>query len=41
MWRYYLAASEMTFRHGHQCVFQVQLARQQDAVPLTRAYMAE
>ena len=41
MWRYYLAASEMTFRHGRQCVFQVQLARQQEAVPLTRAYMAE
>ena len=39
MWRYYLAASEMTFRHGRQCVFQVQLARQQEAVPLTRAYM--
>jgi cyclopropane-fatty-acyl-phospholipid synthase len=41
MWRFYLAASEMTFRHGRQCVFQVQLARAQDAVPLTRAYMEE
>jgi len=41
MWRYYLAASEMTFRHGRQCVFQVQLARAQNAVPLTRAYMVE
>lgn len=40
MWRYYLLASEMTFRHGRQCVFQVQLARRQDAVPLTRDYMA-
>jgi len=41
MWRYYLAASEMTFRHGRQCVFQVQLARNQEAVPLTRAYIEE
>lgn len=39
MWRYYLAASEMTFRHGLQCVFQVQLARKQDSVPLTRNYL--
>ncbi len=40
MWRYYLAASEMAFRHGRQCVFQVQLARDKQAVPLTRDYMA-
>jgi cyclopropane-fatty-acyl-phospholipid synthase len=39
MWRYYLIASEMTFRHGWQCVFQVQLARDQAAVPLTRDYI--
>ena len=26
MWRYYLVASEMTFRHHGQCVFQIQLA---------------
>lgn len=39
MWRYYLAASEMTFRHHHQIVFQYQLARRQDAVPLTRDYL--
>ena len=39
MWRYYLAASEQTFRHGRQCVFQVQLAHRQDAVPLTRDYL--
>ncbi|KCV83008.1 cyclopropane-fatty-acyl-phospholipid synthase [Actibacterium atlanticum] len=40
MWRYYLAASEMTFRLRQQVVFQFQLTRQQDAVPLTRDYMA-
>jgi cyclopropane-fatty-acyl-phospholipid synthase len=39
MWRYYLIASEMTFRHYGQVVFQVQLAHRQDAVPLTRAYL--
>ena len=39
MWRYYLLASELTFRHGRQCVFQVQLAHQQEAVPLTRDYL--
>ena len=39
MWRYYLKASEVTFRHNRQCVFQVQLARRQEAVPLTRDYL--
>jgi cyclopropane-fatty-acyl-phospholipid synthase len=39
MWRYYLVACEQTFRHGHQCVFQVQMAHRQDAVPLTRDYL--
>jgi cyclopropane-fatty-acyl-phospholipid synthase len=39
MWRYYLVASEMGFREGGQCVFQIQLARRQDAVPLTRDYL--
>jgi cyclopropane-fatty-acyl-phospholipid synthase len=39
MFRYYLLGSEMAFRHGRQCVFQVQLARQRDAVPLTRDYL--
>ena len=39
MWRYYLIASELTFRLDHQCVFQVQLAHDQAAVPLTRDYL--
>jgi cyclopropane-fatty-acyl-phospholipid synthase len=39
MWRYYLVASEMTFRHHRQCVFQIQLAHRQEAVPLTRDYL--
>ncbi|MFY0690516.1 MAG: class I SAM-dependent methyltransferase [Paracoccaceae bacterium] len=39
MWRYYLTASELTFRHDHQVVFQFQLSHRQDAVPLTRDYL--
>lgn len=39
MWRYYLVASEQTFRLNRQCVFQVQLAHRQEAVPLTRDYL--
>ena len=39
MWRFYLVASEMALRTGRQCVFQLQLARQRDAVPLTRDYL--
>ena len=39
MWRFYLVASELTFRHDHQCVFHFQLTRRQEAVPLTRDYL--
>ena len=39
MWRFYLLASEMSFRTGAQAVFQFQLARDQTAVPLTRDYL--
>jgi cyclopropane-fatty-acyl-phospholipid synthase len=41
MWEFYLAVSEMGFRYGGLMVFQVQLARQVDAAPLTRDYMFE
>lgn len=41
MWRWYLVASEMTFRHNRQCVFQFQLAKKQENVPLTREYLYE
>jgi cyclopropane-fatty-acyl-phospholipid synthase len=41
MWEFYLAASEMAFRYQGLNVFQIQLARRQDAVPLTRGYIAE
>jgi len=39
MWRYYLVASELTFRMNRQVVFQFQLSPKQDVVPLTRDYL--
>ncbi len=39
MWDFYLAACEASFRDGRQMVFQLQLAKRQDAVPLTRDYI--
>lgn len=39
MWEFYLAGAEMAFRHWGQVVFQVQITRKQDAVPLTRSYI--
>ncbi len=41
MWEFYLASSESTFRHGGHVVFQIQMALQQDAVPLTRDYVTD
>jgi cyclopropane-fatty-acyl-phospholipid synthase len=39
MWEFYLAASEMTFRHCGMMVFQLQLTRRQGVVPITRDYI--
>lgn len=39
MWEFYLVASDMSFRHGGFMVFQMQLAAEIDAVPLTRDYL--
>jgi cyclopropane-fatty-acyl-phospholipid synthase len=39
MWEFYLAACEVGFRHGGLMVFQIQLAKRFDAVPLTRDYI--
>ena len=41
MWEFYLAGSEAAFRHQGHMVFQMQLARRQEAVPLTRDYMTD
>ena len=40
MWDFYLAGCETSFRYGGYVNFQIQLARKQDAVPLTRDYIA-
>jgi cyclopropane-fatty-acyl-phospholipid synthase len=39
MWEAYLVGAEITFRHGGHLVFQMQLAKAVDTVPLTRDYM--
>jgi cyclopropane-fatty-acyl-phospholipid synthase len=41
MWEFYLVGCEIAFRRLNQMVFQIQIARRQDAVPLTRDYMVE
>lgn len=40
MWEFYLAASEISFRHCNHMVFQIQLTKRLDAVPIVRDYMA-
>lgn len=40
MWEFYLLGCEVAFRHMDKMVFQLQLTRRRDAVPLTRDYMA-
>jgi cyclopropane-fatty-acyl-phospholipid synthase len=39
MFEFYFAGSELAFRHQGHVVFQIQLTRDQTAVPLTRDYM--
>ena len=39
MWQFYLAGGIAAFRHDGHLVFQMQLARKRDAVPITRDYM--
>jgi cyclopropane-fatty-acyl-phospholipid synthase len=41
MWECYLAMSESAFRWQDAVIFQLQLARRNDVVPLTRDYIAE
>ncbi|MBK8209620.1 MAG: class I SAM-dependent methyltransferase [Rhodospirillales bacterium] len=41
MWEFYLAGSEIAFRWLDQAVFQVQLAKNLQALPLTRDYMLD
>ncbi|MBP7669999.1 MAG: class I SAM-dependent methyltransferase [Ferrovibrio sp.] len=41
MWEFYLAGSEVTFRHGGHMVFQLQMTRSVDTLPITRDYMLD
>lgn len=41
MWEFYLAGAEVAFRNENQVVFQLQMARDQEAVPLTRDYITD
>ena len=39
MWEFYLASSEMAFRHQNMMVMQIQLTKVQGVVPMTRDYI--
>ena len=41
MWEFYLIGCEISFRHMGQMVFQIQIAKRQDSVPLTRDYITD
>jgi cyclopropane-fatty-acyl-phospholipid synthase len=41
MWEFYLAGSETAFRVDGHMVFQIQLAKRQENVPLTRDYISQ
>jgi cyclopropane-fatty-acyl-phospholipid synthase len=41
MWEFYLIVSEFSFRHGKHMNFQIQLAKNVNALPMSRDYMRE
>ena len=41
MFEFYLAGCELGFRHGGHMIWQLQLARRVDSLPITRDYMVE
>jgi cyclopropane-fatty-acyl-phospholipid synthase len=41
MWEFYLASAELGFRYGGHMIFQIQLTRKIDTLPVTRDYMLE
>ena len=41
MWEFYLAGSECAFRYQNLVVFQIQLARRVETLPIVRDYMSE
>lgn len=41
MWEFYLAGCEISFRYMHQMVFQAQISKTLDSVPITRDYIQD
>ena len=41
MWEFYLAASEISFRYLDMTVFQIQFAKKNGTVPITRDYIGK
>jgi cyclopropane-fatty-acyl-phospholipid synthase len=41
MWEFYLAGAHAAFAHDDHVVFQIQLARRRDTLPITRGYIGE
>jgi cyclopropane-fatty-acyl-phospholipid synthase len=41
MWEFYLAGAEAGFREGDLAVFQIQMAKDRNVVPLTRDYITD
>jgi cyclopropane-fatty-acyl-phospholipid synthase len=41
MWEFYLSIAQSAFEYENQVVFQIQMAKRIDSVPLTRSYIAE
>ena len=41
MWEFYLAGSEVSFRHMGMTVFQIQMVKNRATLPLTRDYLAD
>src|SRR5262249_51230099 len=41
MWEFYLAAAEMSFRYAELVVFQIQMSKSVDALPITRDYITD
>jgi cyclopropane-fatty-acyl-phospholipid synthase len=41
MWEFYLSSAEMTFRYDHLVVFQIQLTKRIETLPMTRDYILD
>ena len=41
MWEYYLSTAEAAFRYEDLVVFQIQMSKRNDVIPLTRNYIGD